>query len=266
MPKFAANLTMMFNEVAFPQRFAAAAKAGFTAVEFLFPYDYAPGEVARWLQENGLESVLFNLPPGDWAAGERGLAALPGREAEFRASVARALDYAIAMGTPRLHAMAGLVPADADPAYRAACRETYIANLTHAACELAKHDRTLLIEPINSRDMPGYFLNRQAEGHAIRAAVGEPNLKVQMDFYHAQIVEGDLATTFRTHLSGIGHLQIAGVPERHEPDDGEVDYPYLFRLVDELGYDGWIGCEYRPRGRTEDGLGWLRSARNGSLK
>jgi hydroxypyruvate isomerase len=254
MPRFAANLTMMFNEVPFPQRFAAAARAGFRAVEFLFPYDYAPADVAGWLREAGLESALFNLPPGDWAAGERGLAALPGREAEFRAGVARALEYAIAMGTPRLHAMAGPVP---EGVGRGACRETYLENLRHAARELARHGRTLLIEPINGRDMPGYFLQTQAEAHAIREAVAEPNLKVQMDFYHAQIVEGDLTTTFRKHFEDIGHVQIASVPERHEPDDGEVNYPYLFRLLDQLGYAGWVGCEYRPHGRTEDGLGWL---------
>ncbi|HQR53766.1 MAG TPA: TIM barrel protein, partial [Burkholderiales bacterium] len=216
-----------------------------------------PAEVAGWLREAGLESVLFNLPPGDWGAGERGLAALPGRESEFRAGVARALEYAQALGTPRLHAMAGLVP---EGVSRAACLETYIENLRHAARELARHGRTLLIEPINGRDMPGYFLQTQAEAHAIREAVAEPNLKVQMDFYHAQIVEGDLATTFRKCFDGIGHVQIASVPERHEPDDGEVNYPYLFGLLDRLGYAGWVGCEYRPRGRTEDGLGWLRAA------
>lgn len=256
MPKFAANLTMMFNEVAFPERFAAAAKAGFKAVEFLFPYDHAPQEVARRLQENQLGNVLFNLPPGDWAAGERGIAALPGREEEFRAGVARALEYAVALGTPRLHVMAGLVPAGAD---RERYRATYIENVRHAARELAKHGRTLLLEPINPRDMPGYFLNSQDEGHALRAAVGEPNVKVQMDFYHAQIVDGDLAMTFKKYFDGIGHVQIASVPSRNEPDDGEVDYRYLFRLLDELGYEGWVGCEYRPRGRTEDGLGWLKA-------
>jgi hydroxypyruvate isomerase len=254
MPKFAANLTMMFNEVPFPQRFAAAAKAGFQGVEFLFPYDHAPHEVAQWLNENGLTNALFNMPPGDWANGERGLASLPGREAEFRAGVARALAYAQALGTKRLHAMAGLVPAGAA---RERHREVFIDNLRYAARELAGHGITLLIEPINPRDMPGYFLSSQAEAHAIREAVGEPNLQVQLDFYHAQIVEGDLAMGLRKHFAGVGHVQVASVPDRHEPDDGEVDYRYLFRLLDELGYDGWVGCEYRPRGRTEDGLGWM---------
>jgi hydroxypyruvate isomerase len=256
MPKFAANLSMMFNEVPFPERFAAAAKAGFKAVEFLFPYDHTPKEVAQWLKENKLENVLFNLPPGDWAAGERGMAALPGREEEFRASVARALEYTQALGTQRVHVMAGLVPEGAD---RNRCREIYIDNLRYAAREAAKHGRAVLIEPINTRDIPGYFLNTQAAGHAICEAVGESNLKVQMDFYHAQIVEGDLAMTFKKYFAGIGHIQIAGVPSRHEPDDGEVNYGYLFRLLDETGYDGWVGCEYRPRGRTEDGLGWLKN-------
>lgn len=257
MPKFAANLTMMFNEVAFAQRFAAAAAAGFKAVEFLFPYEHAAQDVALWLKQNRLENVLFNLPPGDWAAGERGIAALPGRETEFRAGVARAIEYALAMGTQRLHMMAGLIPAGADLGLH---RELYLGNLRHAARELARHGLTLLIEPINGRDMPGYFLHSQAQAHGLREESGEPNVKVQMDFYHAQIVEGDLATTFKKYFNGIGHVQIASVPSRNEPDDGEVNYPYLFRLLDELGYEGWIGCEYRPRGRTEEGLAWLAAA------
>lgn len=255
MPKFAANLTMMFNEVPFPQRFAAAAKAGFAAVEFLFPYDYPPAEVARWLQEAGLKNALFNMPPGDWAAGERGVASLPGREEEFRAGVARAIEYARALGTPSIHAMAGLLPSGAD---RKRHREVFVANLRHAAKVLAGEGLTLLIEPINSRDIPGYFLNTQAEAHAIREEVDQPNLKVQMDFYHAQIVEGDLSVTLRKHIAHVGHVQIASVPDRHEPDEGEIDYGHIFRLLDELGYPGWVGCEYRPRGRTEDGLGWLK--------
>lgn len=255
MPKFAANLTMMFNEVPFPQRFAAAAKAGFAAVEFLFPYDYQPVEVARWLQEAGLKNALFNMPPGDWAAGERGVASLPGREEEFRAGVARAIVYARALGTPSIHAMVGLLPSGAD---RKRHREVFVANLRHAAKALAGEGLTLLIEPINSRDIPGYFLNTQAEAHAIREEVDQPNLKVQMDFYHAQIVEGNLSVTLRKHIAHVGHVQIASVPDRHEPDEGEIDYRHIFRLLDELGYPGWVGCEYRPRGRTEEGLGWLK--------
>lgn len=248
---------MMFNEVAFPQRFAAAAAAGFKAVEFLFPYDYAAHEVASWLRENKLENVLFNLPPGDWAAGERGIAALPGREEEFHAGVARGIEYALALGTKRMHMMAGLIPAGADLRMH---RQVYLGNLRHAAREMALHRISLLIEPINGRDMPGYFLHSQAQAHALREESGASNVKVQMDFYHAQIVEGDLAQTFQQNLDGIGHVQIASVPARNEPDDGEVNYPYLFRLLDELGYEGWIGCEYRPRGATLDGLGWLATA------
>ena len=257
MPKFAANLSMMFTEVAFPQRFAAAAAAGFKAVEFLFPYDHPAREVASWLEENRLENVLFNLPPGDWAAGERGIAALPGREPEFRDGVARAIEYALALGTKRVHMMAGLIPAGADLRMH---REVYLGNLRHAAREVGKHGIGLLIEPINGRDMPTYFLHSQAQAHALREESGAANVMVQMDFYHAQIVEGDLAKTFGKHFSGIGHVQIASVPDRNEPDDGEVNYPYLFRLLDELGYEGWIGCEYRPRGATADGLGWLAAA------
>jgi hydroxypyruvate isomerase len=248
---------MMFNEVPFPQRFAAAARAGFKAVEFLFPYDYPAQEVASWLKEHQLENVLFNLPPGDWAAGERGIAALPGRETEFRAGVAQGIEYALALGTRRVHMMAGLIPAGADQGLH---RALYLDNLRYAARALAEHGISLLIEPINGRDMPGYMLQSQAAAHVLREESGAANVLVQMDFYHAQIVEGDLARTLEKHFSGIGHVQIASVPERHEPDDGEVNYPYLFGLLDRLGYDGWVGCEYRPRGATIDGLGWMLAA------
>ncbi len=256
MPKFAANLGFLFLELPFEQRFAAAARNGFNAVELSFPYDHAPNAIAKWLADSGLQNRGLNLWPGNFAAGERGLAALPGREGEFRAAVARALEYAEATNTPTLHAMCGVVPAGAD---RTAHRALYIDNLKFAARELAKTGRTLLIEPINQRDMPGYFLNTQAEAHAIREEVDESNLKVQMDFYHAQIVEGDLLTTFKKCFDHIGHVQIAGVPDRHEPDEGEVDYTYLLRMLDELGYSGWVGCEYRPRRSTEEGLGWIKS-------
>jgi hydroxypyruvate isomerase len=254
MPRFAANLTMMFNEVPFLDRFAAAAGAGFEGVEFLFPYDHAPEEVASRLRAGGLTNCLFNMPPGDWAKGERGVAALPGREAEFRAGVATALRYARALGTPTLHAMCGLVPHGAD---RAAARRTYVENLRFAAQELADDGLTLVIEPINGRDMPGYFLQTQADAHAIREEVGAPNLLVQFDVYHAQIVEGDLSVKLRRWVRQIGHVQIASVPDRHEPDGGEVSYPHLFQLLDELGYPGWVGCEYRPAGATAAGLGWF---------
>jgi len=256
VPKFAANLSMMFNEQEFPARFAAAAKAGFDAVEFLFPYDYSPAEVGKWLKESNLINVLFNLPPGDWAAGERGIAALPGREAEFRAGVAKAVEYALVLGTPQLHMMAGLVPVGSDMALH---RKTYLENLKFAAKELAKHNLTLLLEPINTRDMPGYFLSTQAQAHALRVESGEPNVKVQMDFYHAQIMEGDLAETFKKYFKDIGHTQIASVPKRNEPDEGEVNYPYLYQLLDETGYEGYVGCEYRPKGKTEDGLAWFKA-------
>ncbi len=254
MPRFAANLTMMFNEVPFLERFAAAAAAGFQAVEFLFPYDHPPGEIAARLRAAGLENVLFNMPPGNWAAGERGIGALPGREREFREGVATALRYAEALGTPGLHAMAGLVPAGAD---RAACRATYLENLRHAAQETAKRGITLLVEPINPRDIPGYFLNTQAEAHQIREEVGAGNLKVQMDLYHAQIVEGDVTVKLRRWVRHVGHVQIASVPDRHEPDAGELSYPHVFRLLDEIGYPGWVGCEYRPAHATAAGLGWF---------
>jgi hydroxypyruvate isomerase len=256
MPKFAANLTMMFTELPFPERFAAAAAAGFEGVEFLFPYDHPAEEVAGWLEASGLTNALFNLPPGDWAAGERGIAALPGREAEFQASVETALGYARALGTPSLHVMAGLVPQGAQSG---AHRATYIENLTRAAGRCAQEGRTLVIEPINGRDMPGYFLSRQGDAHAICAEVGADNLKVQMDFYHTQIVEGDVATKLRQFLPRVGHVQIAGVPDRHEPDQGELNNDYLLGLLDELGYAGWVGCEYRPAGATVDGLGWFRA-------
>ncbi|KRB66283.1 2-oxo-tetronate isomerase [Noviherbaspirillum sp. Root189] len=256
MPKFAANLTMMFNEVPFLQRFEEASRAGFKAVEFLFPYEHAPQEIAAALKSNGLDNVLFNMPPGDWGKGERGIASLPGREAEFRDGVATALTYAQACGTPCLHVMAGLLPLGAN---RELHRHTYLDNLRYAAAETAKHGITLLIEPINTRDIPGYLLNTQAEAHAIREELGAPNLKVQMDLYHVQIVEGDIAMKLRRYLPHVGHIQIAGVPERHEPDIGEINYPYLFRLLDDLGYQGWVGCEYRPAKGTVEGLNWIKS-------
>src|SRR5690554_6245380 len=256
MPKLAANITMMFNEVPFLERIQAAAQAGFKAVEFLFPYDYPAQDIAAELKRHALANVLFNMPPGDWNAGERGIAALPGREQEFREGVATAIAYAKALGTPNIHAMAGLPAADADLDQ---CKATFIEHLRYAAQQCAQHDINVLIEPINLRDMPGYFLSRQDQAHAIREDVGERNLKVQMDLYHVHIMEGDIAMTFRKFQPHVGHIQIAGVPERHEPDTGEVNYAYLFRLLDELGYDGWVGCEYRPAQGTVQGLGWMGS-------
>ncbi|GAB4400587.1 MAG: hydroxypyruvate isomerase family protein [Rhodoferax sp.] len=254
MPRFAANLSMMYPEHDFLDRFAAAAADGFRAVEFLFPYAYAPQEIARRLEEHGLTQALFNLPPGNWDSGERGLAALPGRQNEFFAGVQQALAYAQATGCRRLHVMAGIVPKGMDAAL---VHRTYVANLRHAAQHFAPHGITLLIEPINARDMPGYFLTHQQQAHDIVAEVDAPNLKVQMDLYHCQITEGDLLMKLRRHLTGIGHLQIASVPQRQEPDTGEVNYRWLFDAIDALGYPGYIGCEYRPRAGTSDGLGWF---------
>ena len=255
MPRFAANLSMMYQEHAFPDRFGAAAKDGFKGVEFLFPYAYPAAELRARLTEHGLTQALFNGPPGDWEAGERGLASLPGRESEFRNSVQTALEYARVLGNERLHLMAGLIRPGED---RALHRATYVRNLDYAAREAAAAGVTVVIEPINTRDIPGFFLNRQDEAHAVCAEIGAANLKVQMDFYHCQIVEGDLAMKLRKYIGGVGHIQIAGVPERHEPDLGEINYPYLFRLMDELGYAGWVGCEYRPAAGTSAGLGWLK--------
>jgi 2-dehydrotetronate isomerase len=261
MPRFAANLTMMYTEHAFLDRFAAAAKDGFEAVEYLFPYDFSADEIKARLDTNGLTQALFNAPPGDWAAGERGIASLPGRRDEFRRSVDTALGYARVLGNRKLHVMAGLLGADQS---RAEHRDVYLGNLAYAAQAAQAEDIMIVIEPINTRDMPGFFLNRQDEAQAICADVGAPNLKVQFDCYHCQIVEGDLAVKLKRDMAGIGHIQIAGVPERHEPDTGELNYTYLLELIDTLGYDGYVGCEYRPRAGTSEGLGWLKPYLNAS--
>ena len=266
MPQFAANLSMLYPEHDFSDRFAAAAADGFKAVEYLFPYAYPAAELAARLQANGMQQVLFNCPPGDWDAGERGLACLPGREAEFRSGIARALDYAGTLACPRLHVMAGLVPAGQT---REALRATYMRNLRYAAEQAAKQGVDVLIEPINTRDIPGFFLNRQDDAHALVAEVGLPNVKVQFDLYHCQIVEGDVAMKIRQYLptGRVGHFQVAGVPARHEPDLGELNADYLFEVIDEVadqcGWTGWVGCEYRPArgaapGGTSSGLGWMR--------
>jgi 2-dehydrotetronate isomerase len=275
MPKFAANLSMMYAEVPFLDRFEAAAKDGFRAVEFLFPYEWKKEELAARLKGNGLQQVLFNMPPGGtdrdgiaaaWGGGSRGITCLPGRENEFQSGLGLALDYAYALDCPRIHLMAGLMPAGQE---REALQPTYINNLRWATQQAARAGRDILIEPINTRDMPRFFLNRQDHAHEIIGEVGAANLKVQMDLYHCQIVEGDVAMKIRQYLptGHVGHFQIAGVPERHEPDMGEVNYPYLFGVIDEVskecGWDGWIGCEYRPRlggqpGGTSAGLGWLK--------
>ena len=253
MPKFAANLSFIFQEMGFLDRFAAAAACGFKAVEYLTPYEHPPEVIAEQLRRHGLEQALFNLPPGDWAAGERGIAALRGREQEFRDGVEQALVYAKATRCRLLHAMAGLLPESHD---RAEAERVYLANLQHAADRLAAEGLTLVIEPINTRDIPGYFLSTTTQAMSVIERVGRPNLKLQLDLYHVQIMEGDLAHRVRALFDHYPHVQIAGNPGRHEPDIGEINYPYLFDLLDELGYPGWIGCEYRPKGETRAGLGW----------
>jgi len=257
MPRFAANLTFLFNEAPFLERFGEAAQAGFRAVEFAFPYEFQAKEIASQLAQHKVEVVLFNAPAGDWDAGDRGLASTPGREHEFAASVVSALRYAQALHCPRVHVMAGVVPADADAEERERRVRTFARNLRFACTEAASENVTILIEPINLRDMPGYLLNTQAQAHGLRSEIGATNLKVQMDLYHAQIVEGDLSEKIRRWLPHIGHVQIAGVPGRHEPDVGEVNYEYLFKLLDDLKYEGWVGCEYRPARGTSAGLTWL---------
>jgi hydroxypyruvate isomerase len=255
MPKFAANLTMMYNEHPFMDRFAAAKRDGFSGVEFLFPYDFAPNDIRMHLDENELSQALFNCSPGEWHAGERGIASLPGHEDEFKRSIEQALDYARVLGNKCLHVMAGLIQPGHDRAHQ---HDIYLQNLAYAAEQAKPLGINILIEPINTRDIPGYFLNRQDEAHAICKAVGASNLQVQLDLYHCQITEGDLATKIRRDIGNVGHMQIAGVPERQEPDVGEINYPYLFSLIDELGYQGWIGCEYRPRAGTSEGLNWFK--------
>lgn len=256
MPRFAANLSMLYPQHEFLDRFAAAAADGFAAVEYLFPYDFSAQEIQQRLSDNGLVQALFNAPPGDWAAGERGIASLPGREEEFRSGIARALEYAAVLGNDRIHVMAGLLPSED---LRERHHAVYVQNLAYAAEQAAKAGITILIEPINTRDMPGFFLNRQDQAQAICKEVGAANLKVQFDFYHCQIVEGDVISKLRRDFPGVGHIQIAGVPDRHEPNLGELNYAWLFDEIDRLGYTGWIGCEYRPKGDTSEGLQWLRA-------
>ena len=277
MPQFAANLSMMYPELPFLDRFEAAAKDGFKAVEFLFPYAYTAEELAARLKANNLQQVLFNAPPGGidpssidqaWNSNTRGTASIPGREKEFQQGVEMALRYAEALHCPRIHVMAGLLGVGHTHASNHA---TYVNNLKWAAALALKQGLDVLIEPINTRDIPGFYLNRQDQAHNIIEEVGASNLKVQMDLYHCQIVEGDVAMKIRQYLptGRVGHFQIAGVPERHEPDIGEVNYPYLFNVIDEVSktcnWQGWVGCEYKPKlggqaGGTSAGLGWLAKA------
>ena len=254
MPKFAANLTMLYNEVDFLDRFRAAADAGFQGVEYLFPYDFGKDELAGRLADNGLVQVLHNLPAGDWGAGERGIGCLPDRVGEFQDGVGRAIDYARALGCPRVNCLAGIAPAGADPAH---LTETFVANLRFAAGKLGEAGIQLLIEPINTRDIPGFFLTGTQQANAIIDAVGSDNLALQYDIYHMQIMEGDLAPTIEGNLARISHMQLADNPGRHEPGTGEINYPFLFDFIDRIGYAGWIGCEYRPAAATTAGLSWV---------
>ena len=256
MVQLASNLSMMFGEVEFLDRFDAASQAGFKGVEYLFPYDFAAEDLAARLKDNGLTQVLFNTPAGDWDAGERGLACLPDRVDDFRAGVGQAIDYAQVLGCGQLHCMAGLAPEGADAGE---LRATYVDNLRYASAEMAKAGIKCLMEMINTRDIPGFYLNSSAQAEEILAEVGSDNLYLQYDIYHMQIMEGDLAPTIERLLPRIAHMQLADTPGRHEPGTGEINYAFLFGHIDRLGYRGWIGCEYKPATTTEAGLGWIEA-------
>ncbi|WP_342713124.1 hydroxypyruvate isomerase [Bradyrhizobium sp. B124] len=254
MPRFAANLTMLFGEHPFLERFAQAKFAGFSGVEYLFPYDFQKDALAEKLQTLGLVQVLHNLPAGDWAAGERGIAVLPDRVEEFRDGVGRAIEYANALDCPQLNCLVGIVP---DSVSEARAHETLVENLRFAAEELKRERIKLLIEPINTRDIPGFFLTGTEQATELIANVGSDNLFIQYDIYHMQIMEGDVAATLRKHRDRIAHVQLADNPGRNEPGTGEINYPFLFRHLDEIGYRGWVGCEYKPRTTTTESLGWF---------
>lgn len=255
MAKFAANLSMMFNEVPFIQRFERAADAGFHGVEYLFPYEESPQAIVEQLKKHDLTQVLFNMPAGHWAAGERGMASIPGREQEFQQGVHKALEYALALNCKQVHAMAGKMDSKFIPAQQQAC---FIQNIQYAADVMAEHGIKVLIEPINTRDMPGYFLTTQKQAEALLPEINRNNVFIQLDLYHCQIMEGDLLKTIERLWRKFSHIQIASVPFRHEPDTGEVNYSWIFAKLDEMGYPGWLGCEYIPAGKTEDGLGWFK--------
>jgi len=258
MSKFAANLSMLFTEVDFLDRFKAAADAGFKGIEYLFPYDYPAADIKQRLDANGLSQVLFNLPAGDWGAGERGIACHPNRVEEFRAGVDKAIEYAQVLGNKQVNCLVGIKP---DGVSDDEARKTVIENLRFAAEKLKAVGILLIAEPINTRDIPGFFLNRTEQALALFDEVGSDNLKLQYDIYHMQIMEGDLAPTIEKHFARIAHVQLADNPGRHEPGTGEINYPFLFAHLERLGYDGWIGCEYKPKAGTTQGLGWLDSAR-----
>ncbi|ORM57403.1 hydroxypyruvate isomerase [Pantoea rodasii] len=254
MPKFAANLSTQFGELPFIERFAAAANAGFRAVEFLFPYDYPAEVIKAELENHQLELVLFNTAAGNVQAGEWGVSAIPGREAEARADIDRALDYALALNCQQVHVMAATVPNGAD---RAAYEETFVRNMHYAAERFAPHGIRLLLEALNPVTKPNYLYSSQYQTLAMMERIDRPNVFTQLDLFHAQLVDGNLSHLIREYAGRYRHIQIASAPHRHEPDEGELNYPYLFNLLDEVGYDGWVGCEYFPRGRTEAGLGWF---------
>lgn len=256
MPRFAANLSLLFTELPFLDRFGAAADAGFRGVEFMFPYEFEADDIRARLDANGLELVLFNLPPGDWNAGDRGMAIFPGAADAFRDGAQRAIRYALKLGCVRLHCLAGVAPPTAD---HRALRKTYIENLRYAAGLCAEHGIKLLIEPINTRDIPGYFLDTSAKAADVIESVDAANLFMQYDVYHMQIMEGDLAPTIAKHLAKIAHVQIADTPGRHEPGTGEINFPFLFDHLDRIGYAGWVGCEYRPRTTTRESLAWFHN-------
>ncbi|MCZ4060773.1 HPr family phosphocarrier protein [Pantoea sp. LMR881] len=254
MPKFAANLSTQFTEVPFLERFAAAANAGFEAVEFLFPYDYPAAQLKQLLEAHQLKLVLFNTAAGNVAASEWGVSAIPGREAEAKADIDRALEYALALGCPQVHVMSATVPQGAD---RQAYVDTFISNMHYASAQFAPHGITLLIEALNPKTKPNYLYSSQYQTLEMMALIDRPNVFTQLDLFHAQLVDGNLSHLIRHNAGRYRHVQIASAPDRHEPDEGEINYPYLFSLLDEVGYDGWIGCEYIPRGNTVDGLGWF---------
>lgn len=255
MPKFAANLTMLFTEAPFMERFALAAKAGFTHVEYLFPYPFKAEDLKAELDKHGLQQVLFNLPAGDWAAGERGIASLPGRTDEFRAGVSQAIEYAKVLGVNRVNCLVGKrIAGHSDEEHR----QTLVENIRFAATELAKHDIELVIEPINHYDIPGFFINRTEQAIQIIDEAGQPNVRVQFDIYHVQREEGEITGTFRKYKDRIGHIQIADNPGRHQPGTGEINFPFLFREIDAAGYPGWIGLEYNPTPDTLSSFGWMQ--------
>lgn len=255
MPKFAANLTMLYNEIDFPDRFKAAADAGFRGVEYLFPYAYPKAQLAELLALNGLTQVLHNLPAGDWAKGERGIAVLPGRVGEFQDGVDKTIEYATALGCKQVNCLSGIAPADVDSDK---LRETFVSNVRFAGQQLKAHGIKLLVEAINTFDIPGFYVSGTQQALDLIDAAGSDNIFFQYDIYHMQRMEGELAATIKKHLARIPHLQLADNPGRNEPGTGEINYPFLFDTIDKLGYTGWIGCEYKPVATTTAGLGWVK--------